>query len=87
MLHGSHRWNLLEKKFSNKKELQAIERRQNLQRRAELMKVWTVKVPVTVPSKTVHFAPTMSISMVVKMPVTSIVLVHGNDSDKTSPTN
>ena len=34
--------------------------------------------PVTVPTKTVHFAPTVSTSMVETMSVASFVSVHGD---------
>ena len=68
-------------------EKQAIERREQVQRRAELMKVWTMKLPVTVSSKTVHFAPTVVTSMVETMSFASFVSVHGDDPHDTPPTS
>ena len=61
-----------------KKEKQAIERRKK-QRRKELMKVQSMKVPLTVPSKTVTFTPTVSTSKVETMSVASFVSFHGDD--------
>ena len=43
------------------------------------MKVRTGKVPVTVPTKTVDFAPTVSTSRVETMSVASFMLVHGDE--------
>ena len=51
------------------------------------MKVRTRKIPVTVPTKTVHFAPTVSTSMVEAMSVASFVSVHGDESRDTPKTS
>ena len=75
------------KEILEKREKQAIERRQQIQRRAELMKVRTMKVPVTVPTKAVHFVPTVSTSMVQTMSVASFVSVHGDESHDTPKTS
>ena len=79
---GNHHWKLLEKR-----EKQAIERRQEEQPRAELAKVGTRKVPVTVPTKTVFFVPTVSNSMVENMSVSSFVSVHCGESHDTPKTS
>ena len=81
---GNHHWKLLEKKFQ-KREKQAIEQRQQVNRRAKLMKVRTMKVPVTVLLRTVFFGPTMNTSMVETMSVATFVSFHGDECHDTPP--
>ena len=73
------------KEFSGKREIQAIGGRQQRQRRKEVTKFRTMKVPVTVPSKAAQFAPAVRASIVETMPVMSFVSVHGDESHDTPP--
>ena len=75
------------KQTFEEREKRAIERRQQIQRTAELSKVQTLKVTVTVPTKTVYFGPTVTTSTVVAMSVASFVSVHGDESHDTSKTS
>ena len=63
-----------------RKKLQAIQQWQQIQRRLELMKVRSRKVPVTVPFKTVVFAPTVKTPMMEIKSVASFLPVHGDKS-------
>ena len=44
------------------------------------MEMRTMKVPVTVPTKTLYSAPAVFTSVVDTMSVSSFVSIHGNDS-------
>ena len=70
-----------------KREMQAIEQRQQVQGKTKLMNLRTMKVPVTVRLKPVPFAPTVGTSMLETMSVASFVPVHGDESRNTPPTS
>ena len=71
------------------RKLQAIDRRQQIQQlqtRAELIKLRTMQVSVADPSKTVRLAPIVSTKFLVSMSVASFVSVRGEGYRDTPPT-
>ena len=87
--HSASWQSLLEaarKECLNKREKQAVERQQQIHGRPQLMKLPIMNIPVTVPSKSIQFAPTVSTSMVDTFSVASFVSVKDDEAHNSPPT-